>query len=494
VHPLLTLSIFFCGLVLLGTAVNSAETPNVVLILIDDMGWNEMGFAGNSFIETPETDAWAKRGVIFDQAYASAPNCAPTRASLMTGQAPPRHGVYTVVDDRHAPGSAHHKLLAATSRAELASESVTLAEALKAADYTTAMFGMWNLGRGRNGPATPTGQGFDLFTSPKEAGFDKDRYQRGDGTYLTDSFTDAAITWTKQEAADGHPFFLYLAYHAVHAPFEPKPDLLKKYQAKAASFGKRPAASPEYAATVEAVDQNIGRLMRHFESIGQADNTIVVFHSDNGGERRRTEGLRDGKGSLYEGGLRVPTAMWGPGIPVGRRIATPMASIDIYPTVLSLAGLSRPAAERLDGLDLRPLFEPGGTLEREALFWHFPCYTGGASPCSAMHSGAWKIIEHFETGSYEVYNLHHDPQESKNVAASELETTRRLKAELLRWQTETGAPRPTLANPNYDPSAQPQKGRDQRGKGGKANKAGGSKNGKNAGRKNGKKSQQKQQR
>jgi len=457
------LGLLFCGALLACAQGAPADKPNFVLILVDDMGWNEMGFAGNTFIETPHTDSWAKRGVIFEQAYASAPNCAPTRACLMTGQTPPRHGIYTVVDQRHAPGSPHHKLIAATSRAELATESVTLAEALKAGGYATAMVGMWNLGRGRDGPATPTGQGFDQFISPKDLRFEKDRYKREDGAYLTDAFTDTAIDWTRNQTA---PFFLYLAYHAVHGPFEPKPELLAKYRAKAANLKPAPSTSPEFAATVTAVDQNIGRLMQHLEAIGKADDTVVVFHSDNGGERRRLEQLRDGKGSLYEGGLRVPTAFWGAGIPAGRRLKTPVASIDIYPTLLGLAGLALPVEHAIDGVDLRPLFEPGGRLAREALFWHFPCYTGGAKPGSAMRSGDYKIIQHLESGSYELFNLREDPGESNNLAGSEPATSRRLQAALRDWQVRTKAPLPTEANPSYDSNAHVKKGRDQRGKGG----------------------------
>ena len=150
--------------------------PNVVLFFIDDMGWRDVGFMGNTFVETPHLDALAKEGVVFNAAYSSAPNCAPARACLMSGQYPPRHGVYTVVDYRHAPGSPHHRLMAAESNAELSTESVTIAEQLKSGGYETAMFGMWNLGRGRSGPTTPTGQGFDLFKQPKNLGFEKDRY------------------------------------------------------------------------------------------------------------------------------------------------------------------------------------------------------------------------------------------------------------------------------------------------------------------------------
>ena len=263
-----------------------------------------MGFTGNEFIETPRTDAMARQGMIFTNAYSSA----PTRACLMSGQYPPRHGVYTVVDERHSPGQPNHRILSSESSAELATESVTIGESLKAGGYATAMFGMWNLGRGKEGPITPIGQGFEVFKQPRGLGFNKDRYFNDKGEYLTDAFTTEGIRW--MEAQGDEPFFLYLAYHGVHSPFEPKPDLLRKYQNKPGGTGARDEAA--YAATVEAIDQNVGRVVDALEQLGLSDNTIVIFHSDNGGTRHYTAPLAGGKGTLYEGGLRVPTAIWGP--------------------------------------------------------------------------------------------------------------------------------------------------------------------------------------
>ncbi|MFP6881245.1 MAG: sulfatase-like hydrolase/transferase, partial [Roseibacillus sp.] len=286
------------------------DKPNIVFFLIDDMGWNDMGFSGSKFIETPHTDRLAKAGVVFTNAYSSAPNCAPTRACLLSGQYPSRHGVYTVVDDRHAPGSAHHRMLAATSNASMAGEVVTIAEQLKAGGYATAMFGMWNLGRGREGPATPTGQGFDVFERPQSLGFEKDRYFNEGGEYLTDRFTEEAIGFMaarSKGSGQDEPFFVYLAYHGVHSPFEAKPDLVAKYK-------KMGVPDADYAATVEAVDQNVGRVMAALGELGVMDNTLVIFTSDNGGNRRHTAPLRSGKGSVYEGGIRVPAAVWGPGL------------------------------------------------------------------------------------------------------------------------------------------------------------------------------------
>lgn len=442
-------------------AADPSGPLNVVLFLIDDLGWNGMGFSGSSFIETPRTDSMAERGMVFTEAYASAPNCAPTRACLMSGQYVPRHGVYTVVDDRHAPGSAHHKVLAAESRAELATETVTVAEALKQGGYATAMFGMWNLGRGSQGPTTPLGQGFDVFQQPRDLGFEKDRYFNEEGDYLTDAFTTQGIEWMR-ENRDG-PFFLYLAYHGVHSPFEPKPDLLAKYEAKArlAHGGNH---DPAYAATVEVVDQNVGRVVDALDELNLSEKTLVIFHSDNGGTRQYVRPLQGGKGTLYEGGLRVPTAIWGAGVQQGRS-DVPMLSMDLYPTILDYAGLAVPEGHLLDGESLRAILQGKGELKRKALFWHFPSYIGGGGPSSAMREGDFKLIEFFESQSLELYNLVEDPGGTMNLAKSMPDKAQAMYAHLRGWQEEIGAPRPTERNPNYDPGAVAKKGRDMRGKG-----------------------------
>lgn len=436
--------------------------PNFILILIDDMGWRDMGFAGSGFIDTPNTDNLARNGVIFTQAYSSAPNCAPTRACLMSGQYTPRHGVFTVVDARHEPGSVHHKILAADSSPDLAADSFTIAEAFKEAGYATAMFGMWNLGRGNSGPTTPTGQGFDEFKQPRTLGFDKDAYMKDNGEYLTDAFTSEGIRFMRENR--DKPFFLYLAYHAVHHPFQPKPDLLKKYQSKARSGDEK--SNIEYAATVEALDQNMGRLQAALLELGLDRNTIVVFTSDNGGNRINVAPLNGSKGSLYEGGLRVPAAIWGTGIRKSVTSDVPFTTIDIYPTLIDLAGIPRPKQQLLDGTSFAQFLRGGEEPRRDTIFFHFPSYIGAGGPSSAMRKGNYKLIEQFESGKVELYDLSKDIGESRDIAKSSPELTRELYGELLAWQQSTGAPRPTQLNPNYDPGAQPLRGRENRGKGG----------------------------
>jgi len=422
----------------------AGERPNFIFILIDDMGWQDVGFAGSELAPTPEIDALARKGLIFKQAYASAPNCAPTRACLMTGQYPPRHGIYTVLDDRHTPGSPQQKIMAADSKSELPADTPTLADLLRSNGYSTGLVGMWNLGRGKTGPGSPLGRGFQYYTEPKALGFEKDAYLRKDGAELTDVMTDAAIKWVT-EHQDG-PFFLYFAPHAVHAPFQPKPELLAKYA------NRKDRMAAEYSATIDGLDQNIGRLYAELEKLGLAGNTHVFFTSDNGGTRQFNAPLRDGKGSLYEGGIRVPAFWSGPGVPGGSISEEPISTIDFFPTLLELAGILSATNQIVDGRSLLPIRD-GKRLERTSLFWHFPCYTGNAKPGSALRQGNWKLIEFFETGKPELYDLSSDPSESRNLAGTNVEKTSLLLNTLHVWQKETGAAIPSGPNPNYDPNA-----------------------------------------
>ncbi|MEI8380078.1 MAG: sulfatase [Planctomycetota bacterium] len=457
---------------LIGNSAFSADAkrpPNIILILMDDMGWRDVGFMGNRFVETPNIDRLAKKGLIFSQAYASAPNCAPTRACLMSGQYTPRHGIYTVVDPRQPVGSPWHKLTAADSKSDLATEVVTIAESLQSGGYATAFFGMWNLGRGRSGPVTPGGQGFQTVVFPENIGFAKDAYFDKSGNYLSDRLTDEVLKFV--ETNQDRPFFAYLPDHAVHAPFEPKEDLLKKYERKA-SANKDRRDDPAYAATIEAVDQNVGRIVETLARLKLTDNTVVIFTSDNGGTDQYTSPLRGGKGQLYEGGIRIPLVISGPDIKKpGGQCNAPVSSIDIYPTLLELAGTAAPKDQILDGISLVPALRGESDLQRQRLFWHFPCYVGKATPSSAIREGDFKLIEFYEDGGRrELYNLKNDPNEERDLAKTQPEKTAALYRTLRSWQTETGAAIPKEANPNYDPKAERPRGGQQ---GGGGNRGGG---------------------
>ena len=443
--------------VTLETARSAAPSrgPNVILILIDDLGWRDVGFMGNTFVETPALDALASAGLLFTQAYASAPNCAPTRACLMSGQLPPRHGVYTVVDPRQPPGSPWHKLLAAQSESDLATEVVTLPEALKAAGYSTAFFGMWNLGRGRRGPTTPAGQGFDTVVFPDDLGFAKDAYHDDDGNYFSDRLTDELLAFMEREQAG--PFFAYFADHAVHAPDDPPADLLAKYERKGMAGDRRDNAA--YAATIEGIDRNVGRIVAALEAMGLRGDTVVILTSDNGGTAQFTAPLRGSKGELYEGGIRVPLAVSWPGqVPPGTT-DFPVATVDLYPTLLEVCGAETPVGGVLDGVSLAGLLAGKDPPQRDRLFWHFPCYVGSATPASAVREGNWKLVEFFEDGGgLELYDLRSDPHEQRDLAQAQPARAKALAATLHDWQQATGAAIPREANPAYTPGAQRPRG------------------------------------
>lgn len=473
------LGLVFCGLlVCFQVRLTAADRPpNVVLILMDDMGWRDVGFMGNSYIETPHLDRLASRGLVFTQAYASAPNCAPTRACLMSGQYTPRHGIYTVVDPRQPNGSPWHKMLGSESRSELDTDVITVAESLQSGGYATAFFGMWNLGRGRSGPMTPGGQGFQRVVFPENLNFGKDAYFNERGEYLSDRLMDSVLDFVEQNQE--RPFFVYLPDHAVHAPYEPKPELLKKYEAKASRIDADRRNDPTHAATVEAVDQNVGRLLDTLDRLQLTDNTLVIFTSDNGGTNTYTPPLRGGKGALYEGGIRVPLVVAGAGIKnPGRTIDVPVASIDWYPTLLELAGIERPR-QVLDGISLVPLLQGKPAITRDRLFWHFPCYVGRNGPASAVRDGNWKLLEFFEDGGRrELYDLAADPAEETDLSKSNPQKLRELATILDQWQSETQAAIPTEINPSYDPASSRS--------GGKGGGTGGRDGAGNAGKKGGK--------
>ncbi len=479
----------------LACAQLQSPKPNFVIVLIDDMGWKDVGFMGNTFVETPNLDKLAREGTVFTSAYANAPNCAPTRACIISGQYTPRHGVYTVGDSVRGP-TTWQKLIPTPNSEALPDSTVTIAEALKPAGYTSACIGMWNLGRSRDTDHSPRGEGFDLYVNPRDLGFDQDYYPghreneagrtddrrrggrdsrrasrgRGGGRdrnprvtakpddYLTDRFTDEAVKFI--ETNRKRQFFLYLAHHAVHRPHQGKPDLLAKYERKRPRGRKD---NPVYAAVIESVDQSVGRVMAALDKHGLADNTMVIFFSDNGGDTGAGVGtnapLRGGKGMIYEGGIRVPLAIrWPAGCRRGQTNDTPVLGMDFYPTMLELAGVRPPKNHTLDGQSLAGLLKGTGALKREALYWHFPCYLGRTTPCGAIRNGDYKLIERFEDGRVELFNLKDDISERKDLSATMPDKTRTMLAALRTWHRAVGAPVPTKPNPRYDPNARRPRG------------------------------------
>jgi len=441
----------------LAPAAFGAKQPNIVLILLDDMGYRDVGFAGNKYISTPNIDKLAQSGVVFSQCYASAPNCAPTRACLLTGQYAPRHGVYTVVDDRYAPGQPHMKVTSTTGNDELPAKTKTVADVLKSNGYATALIGMWNLGRGRNGsPGSPLSRGFDVYKRPDDVKFEKDAYMDGKGRYLSDALCDEALAWIDQHKSK--PFFLYYAEHSVHEPFDPKPELVAKYKAKTPT-GLDKGITPEYAATVEAVDFSIGRIMAKLEADGLTKDTLVIFTSDNGGLPYVVNPLRGSKGLLYEGGIRVPGAVSWPGvIPAGKTYDEPVASMDFMPTILEAAGLPLPKDQPTDGISLLRQLKSGAPLGRDAIYWHFPCYIGKGEPMSLLRAGDYKLIQKFAGPTFELYDVKKDPGEAQDLAKTQPAKVEELKNLLVAWQKDTGAFLADQKNEAYDPNAKEQRG------------------------------------
>jgi arylsulfatase A-like enzyme len=449
--------------------------PNVVLIVIDDMGWADSAVYGSRFYETPAIDTLARQGARFTNFYAAGSVCSPTRASLMTGQYPARIGITDWIGGDDTGAVAPPK-----NRDHLPLEHETIGEAFAAAGYATGYIGKWHLGTGAYMPAA---QGFAFTKAVNNAGQpaayffpyrdpkweavnipDLDDGREGD--YLTDRLTDEAVGFIERQQS--RPFFLVVSHYAVHTPLQSKTDLSAKYSTKAAAlFGKGPAPGvaeheattrvrqddPVYAAMIESVDQSVGRIRAALDRLRLTDRTVVVFMSDNGGlstlagtrvsAPTANAPLRAGKGWLYEGGIRVPAIVTGPGVRAGRVIDVPTVSTDLYPTLLALAGLPARPAQHLDGASLQPLLAGGSRLVRDAIFWHFPHYHGsGNRPSSAIRMGDWKLIEWLEDGRLELYNVAGDPGESRDLATPEKATAARLKARLDAWRTDVRAAMP----------------------------------------------------
>jgi arylsulfatase A-like enzyme len=349
------------------------------------------------------------------------------------------------------------KVMSTKGNDELPAPTKTVADVLKSGGYSTALIGMWNIGRGRNGsPGSPTGRGFDVYKRPDDVHFEKDAYMDGKGRYLSDALCDEALTWIDQNKAK--PFFLYYAEHSVHEPFDPKPALVAKYKAKPPA-GLDKGITPEYAATVEAVDASIGRIMAKLESLGLTKDTLVIFTSDNGGLPYVVNPLRGSKGLLYEGGIRVPGAVSWPGvIPAGKTFDEPVASMDFMPTILEAAGLPLPKDQPTDGISLMKQLKTGAALNRNAIYWHFPCYIGKGEPMSLLRAGDYKLIQKFSGPTFELYNVKKDPSEEKDLAKAEPAKVEELKKLLVAWQKDTGAFLADQPNPAYDSSAKEPRG------------------------------------
>lgn len=444
--------------------------PNVVFIMLDDQGAMDAGFAGSRYYDTPNLDRVAREGMVFRQAYTCGPNCAPTRAALMSGQYAPRTGIYTVGNSDRGQAK-ERKLVPIANRNDLEGSVVTWAERVQAAGYATAMIGKWHLGS--KAGTLPTDQGFLLNIAGSEAGHPKSYFSPYKLEHLTDGPKDENLTDRLAEEAVGFikanaskPFCLYFSQYAVHTPIQPKPELVARFKERKAD-GEQD--NPAYAGLLFGADQAVGRVLATLDELRLTENTVVVVTSDNGGVQGITGNapLRGYKGMLYEGGIRVPLAMRWPGrVAAGSTSEVPVITVDFYPTLLALTGATPAKDTTLDGVNLMPLMQGGAKPEREALYWHFPCYTesgGGGKrskkdakpepfrtrPVGAIRLGTWKLIENFEDGRLELYDLATDPGEQRDLAQEQPKRRDELFAKLRRWREQVQAPVPTQLNPAY---------------------------------------------
>jgi len=476
--------LFSCAL--LASAIAAAGKPNIVFIMADDLGWQDVGYAGAEFFETPNIDSLAKESMVFTNAYTGGPNCSPTRACLMSGTYTPRHKIYT--PGGKAKGFPQYMKLLVPTRgrndkgleAKAAAQFritnsldpafVCIPEVLKTAGYTSARLGKWHLG-------TNT-QGFDLSSANGKSGPDGSFYGNVD---VAEKLTDRALEFIETNREG--PFFLYLVHWDVHVPHRARKAVVAKYEAKLDRIpaGKRDNFDPVYAAMIDAVDTSVGRVVARIDELGLKEDTLIVFTSDNGGVANVSQlaPLRSCKGSLFEGGVRVPSCMrWTGTIEPGSTCDTPITSVDFLPTFASLAGAKLPTTQPVDGVDISPLLR-GGAIEERSIFWHYPLYLSGIGhtlqlpgggtytwrgvPATAMRRGDFKLIEYFEDSSVALYKISDDPGEQRDLARTMPEIATRMRAELDAWQRDTKAPIPTELNPEYDLGAK--QGATKRGKG-----------------------------
>lgn len=438
-----------------GGPVSAAPPPNIVVFLIDDLGWTDLGCTGSDLYETPNIDRLAREGMKLTNAYSACTVCSPTRAALMTGKYPAR---LHITDWIHGHKKANPKLLIPKWTEYLPRDEVTLASALKPAGYTSACVGKWHLGDETEG--YPDKHGFDVNIAGCERGAPPSYFspykiptlkEGPQGEYLTDRLADEAVRFI--DASKTRPFFLYFPHYGVHTPLQAKQDLVEKYRRKIKPGMKHTNAL--YAAMIESVDDSVGRVMARLADLGLDKNTIIVFTSDNGGLMNSTtnQPLRVGKGSAYEGGVRVPTLVRWPGvIPPGSVCAEPVITPDFYPTLLEIAGVSGEAKHNagVDGKSLvRLLRDPQAKVDRDAIYWHYPHYhPGSATPYGAVRARDWKLIEFFEDMHVELYNLKDDIGEQNDLAGKMPEKANELREKLHAWRQAVGAQMPTV-NPAY---------------------------------------------
>lgn len=461
------LSVLTCiGFLFFGfTSKAIQQKPNIILINIDDMGWRDVGFMGSEYYETPNLDALAAEGMIFTNAYASASNCAPSRACMMSGQWTPRHRIFTVANSDRGK-SRDRKLIPTPNNEYMPDANLLIPEVLKEAGYITCHAGKWHL------TDDPLQRGFDVNIGGNHSGNPGSYYPPyknvpleapTENYYLTNLIMDKALEFMK--SIEDKPFFLNYSPYAVHTPINPVYELLKKYENKSEWNGQNNA---EYATMIENLDTQIGRLIAALKESGKWENTFILFTSDNGGHYGITKQwpLRSGKGSYYEGGIREPMFAWWPEkIKAGTLSDIPVTNLDFFPTFLEVAGIEKPSDKILDGQSILPILTGKANWPERPLFWHFPIYLEAyleegdqtqdplfrTRPGSAIRFGDWKLIQYFENNEIELYNLKDDISEKNNMVKSNPEKVIELVELLNQWRKQTNAPIPADLNPEFSP-------------------------------------------
>jgi arylsulfatase A-like enzyme len=431
--------------------------PNIVLIFADDLGWQETGFSGSDFLETPHLDRLAREGMVFRQAYASAGNCQPSRACMFSGQYTPRHGVYAVNSTDRGP-RALMRLVPVPNRPNVPPATVMLGESLKAAGYATGLFGKAHMRSSEDGKSEHAG--FDVIEH-SYPGLNSKNPQDPKAIF---SITKAACAFI--EANRGQPFFAYIAHYAVHAELQARAQTLTRFKGKPS--GRLGHDNPGLAACLHELDTGIGTVLEKLRTLGLERNTLVIFTSDNGGTHVSNEPLRGKKGGYYEGGIRVPMIVRWPGVvAAGQTCDVPVVNLDFYPTFLAVARAPAPSSP-LDGESLLPLLHQTGALRRDAVFWHFPGYLDGpvprgrdpvfrTRPVSVIRKGDWKLhLFHEEwlldgkrgriatNRSVELYHITDDPGERTDLASSHPSQRDELLDELTSWIKSVPAPLPKI--------------------------------------------------
>lgn len=471
-NPVRLLGFLLLCLCWLPLQVLGQEKPNIVLIMADDLGWADVGYNGAEFYETPNIDKLAKEGMIFNRFYQSAANCAPSRVSLLSGMYTPRHEVY--IPQGVSRGDVDKMRFKTPTRGEgedfntfdvsinqLDPNTESLAELLKKAGYVSARLGKWHVGDDNQGFDLNSAEGTPDFITNKN-GEERRYYQ---DVHVAERLTDLAVKFVEDHHAE--PFFLYLSHWEVHTPISAFENRVNYFQKKLQQFGGQDF-DPTYAAEIEQVDRSVGRVMEKLETLGLKENTLFIFTSDNGGSSSVTTNapLRKGKGTYYEGGIRVPLCVsWPEQLQAGQQTSVPVIGVDIFPTLAEISGAPIAPMQPCDGVSVLPLLK-GGKIKERSIFWHFPLYLTGnygkcltvygtelvhwrAVPSSVIMKGDWKLIYYYEYDDFELFNLAEDVGESKDLAGDQKYVANALLAELRTWVKAVHAPVPLIPNPKF---------------------------------------------